>query len=70
MKNKILFTLDVNFGDDVKIIADNLKDLEDYLINELGWYYFNADESIGKATIRTKSWLEPEIATIEWVKCI
>lgn len=70
MKNKILFTLDINFGDNVKIVADNLKDLEDYLINELGWYSFDANESEGNAVIKTKLWYKPEIGTIEWVKCI
>ena len=70
MKNKILLTLEVQFGDDVILVADNLKDLEDYLLNELGFYSVTFSERDNLAIVREKEWFSPVNASIKWIKQI
>lgn len=70
MKNKILFTLEVQFGDDIILVADNLKDLEDYLLNELGFYSVHFIERDDLAVVREKEWFDATNASIRWIKQI
>ena len=44
--NKLLFTLEIGFGDDIKLIANNHKDLEDYINKNYDWYMFEVCDNL------------------------
>ena len=65
MANKILFKLEGGWNDSVTLIANNHKDLQEYLIKEYNWYKINISED--SATIVRVDGFEKEYASIEWV---
>ena len=68
MKNKLLFKLKINFGSEINLIADNHKDLEDYLNSNYDWYKIKVNED--SVAITERQGYESELGTLEWVKCI
>jgi len=66
--NKLLFTLKIDWGSDVVLIANNHKDLEDYLNSNYDWFKIEVKED--SVIIKERDGYENEIATIEWVKHI
>ena len=66
--NKLLFTLKIDFGSDITLIANNHKDLEDYLKSNYDWFRIEVKED--SVIIKEREGYENEIATLEWVKHI
>ena len=66
--NKLLFKLEIDFGTDIVLIANNHKDLEDYLINNYDWYSLDVKED--SVVIKCREGYENDYATLEWVKHI
>lgn len=66
--NKLLFKLEVYFGEDITLISNNHKDLEDYLKENYDWYRVEVkDDSV---VIEMREGYEKEFASLEWVKHI
>lgn len=66
--NKLLFILEIDFCDDIKIIANNHKDLEDYLSKNYDWYDFEMTED--NIIIETRKGYSKDYGTLTWVKHI
>jgi len=66
--NKLVFTLKNNWGSDIVLIANNHKDLEDYLKSNYDWFRIEVKED--SVIIKEREGYENEIATLEWVKHI
>ena len=66
--NKLVFTLKNDFGSDIVLIANNHKDLEDYLKENHDWYKVEVKED--SVIIKMREGYENEIALLEWVKHI
>jgi len=64
--NKLIFTLKNDFGSDIVLIADNHKDLEDYLKETYGWYRVEVKED--SVVVKMSQWYENEFASLEWAK--
>ena len=64
--NKLVFTLKNDWGSDIVLIANNHKDLEDYLNANYDWVRIEVKED----SVIIKERDENEIATLEWVKHI
>ena len=66
--NKLVFTLKNDWGSDIVLIANNYKDLEDYLNSNYDWVRIEVKED--SVIIKEREGFENEIATLEWVKHI
>ena len=66
--NKLVFTLKNDWGSDIVLIANNHKDLEDYLNSNYDWFRIEVKED--SVIIKAREGYENEIATLEWVKHI
>jgi len=66
--NKLLFTLKNYWGSDIVLIANNHKDLEDYLKENYDWYKVEIKED--SVIIKTREGYESEFANLEWIKHI
>ena len=66
--NKLVFTLKNDWGSDIVLIANNHKDLEDYLNSNYDWVRIELKEDT--VIIKEREGYENEIATLEWVKHI
>lgn len=66
--NKLLFTLKRDFNDDIILVANNAKDLEDYLRTNYDFYSFSIYENYVQIIARPGS--EDEFANLQWVKHI
>jgi len=66
--NKLIFTLKNDCGSDIVLIANNHKDLEDYLNSNYDWVRIEVKED--SVIIKEREGYENEIATLEWVKHI
>lgn len=66
--NKLVFTLKNYWGSDIVLIANNHKDLEDYLDSNYDWFKIEVNED--SVIIKEREGYENEIATLEWVECI
>jgi hypothetical protein len=66
--NKLVFTLKNDWGSDIVLIANNHKDLEDYLNANYDWFRIEVKED--SVIIKACERYENEIATLEWVKHI
>ena len=64
--NKLVFTLKNDFGSDIVLIANNYKDLEDYLTEKYDWYRTEVKED--SVIIKMREGYENEFASLEWVK--
>ena len=64
--NKLLFKLERNFNDNITLIANNHKDLEDYLNKNYDWYKIEVKED--SVIIKEREGYENDIALLEWVK--
>jgi len=66
--NKLLFKLERDFNDDITLVSNNHKDLEDYLKENYDWYKVEVkDDSV---IIKEREGYENEFASLEWVKHI
>ena len=68
MMNKLVFTLKNDWGSDLVLIANNHKDLEDYLNKNYDWYKIEVKED--SVIIKEREGYENVIALLEWVKHI
>ena len=68
MSNKLVFKLKRDFNDDILLISNNHKDLEDYLNSNYDWYKIEVKEE--SVIVKTREGYENEIGTLEWVKQI
>ena len=66
--NKLVFTLKNDWGSDIVLIANNYKDLEDYLKSNYDWFRIEVKED--SVIIKEREGYENEIAILEWVKHI
>jgi len=66
--NKLVFTLKNDWGSDIVLIANNHKDLEDYLNSNYDWFKIEVKED--SVIIKEREGYENAIATLEWVKHI
>jgi hypothetical protein len=66
--NKLLFKLQRDFNDDITLITNNHKDLEDYLNENYDWYKIEVKED--SVIIKEREGYENDIALLEWVKHI
>ena len=66
--NKLLFTFKNDWGSDIVLIANNHKDLEDYLNSNYDWFRIEVKED--SVIIKERDGYVNEIATLEWVKHI
>lgn len=66
--NKLLFIWEELFCDPVKIVADNHKDLEDYLRKTYDWYWLSVSEK--SVSFRERPGYEIIDVPLEWVKHI
>jgi hypothetical protein len=64
--NKLLFKLERNFNDNITLIVNNHKDLEDYLNENYDWYKIEMKED--NVIIKEREGYENDIALLEWVK--
>tara|TARA_R110000796_G_scaffold270_4_gene1022 strand:+ start:645 stop:848 length:204 start_codon:yes stop_codon:yes gene_type:complete len=64
--NKLLFKLELDFNDNITLITNNHKDLEDYLNENYNWYKIEVKED--SVIIKEREGFENEIALLEWVK--
>jgi len=63
--NKLLLTLKRDCDDSIILVANNHKDLEDYLRSNYNFYKVTImDDSV---SIVAREGYEPEVGTIEWV---
>ena len=64
--NKLIFTFKQQFNEDIILISNNHKDLEDYLKSKYNWHYIEVkNESV---VIQKRYCSETEVASIKWVK--
>jgi len=69
MSNKLVFKLERDWGsDDILLISNNHKDLEDYLNSNYDWYKIEVKEE--SVIVKARYGYENEIGTLEWVKQI
>lgn len=66
--NKLLFKLQRDFNDDITLITNNHKDLEDYLNENYDWHKIEVKED--SVIIKEREGYENDIALLEWVKHI
>ena len=66
--NKLLFKLERSFNDNITLITNNHKDLEDYLNENYDWYKIEVKED--SVIIKEREGYENDIALLEWVKHI
>ena len=66
--NKLVFTLKNDWSTDIVLIANNHKDLEDYLNSNYDWFKIEVKED--SVIIKEREGYENKIATLEWVKHI
>jgi len=66
--NKLVFTFKNDWNADVVLIANNHKDLEDYLNSNYDWFKIEVGENI--VIIKERDGYEDETATLQWVKHI
>ena len=66
--NKLLFKLEIPFGTSITLIANNHKDLEDYLRENYDFHSIEIKEDI--AIIQEVRGYEKDYVTLEWVKHI
>ena len=64
--NKLLFKRERNFNDNITLITNNHKDLEDYLNENYDWYKIEVKED--SVIIKEREGYENDIALLEWVK--
>jgi hypothetical protein len=64
--NKLIFKLERQFNDNITLIANNHKDLEDYLNKNYDWYKIEVKED--SVIIKEREGYENDIASLEWVK--
>lgn len=64
--NKLLFKYDRNFNDDIILISNNHKDLEDYLRANYDWFKITVSDDVVK--IVERDGYETEFVNLEWVK--
>ena len=64
--NKLLFKLELDFNDNITLITNNHKDLEDYLNENYNWYKIEVKED--SVIIKEREGYENDIALLEWVK--
>jgi hypothetical protein len=64
--NKLLFKLERSFNDNITLITNNHKDLEDYLNENYDWYKIEVKED--SVIIKECIGYENDIALLEWVK--
>jgi len=64
--NKLLFKLERSFNDNITLITNNHKDLEDYLNKNYDWYKIEVKED--SVIIKEREGYENDIALLEWVK--
>lgn len=66
--NKLLFKLDIPFRTSITLIANNHKDLEDYLIENYNFDSIEIKED--SVIIEEVKGYEKDYGTLEWVKHI
>jgi hypothetical protein len=66
--NKLLFHYDVDFGEDIILIANNHKDLEDYLESELK--YVNVRVTDTQVIFKEREWSDTSVVELKWIKHI
>ena len=66
--NKLLFKLEIPFGTSITLIANNHKDLEDYLRHNYDFYSIEIKEDI--AIIQERSGYGKDYVTLEWIRHI
>jgi hypothetical protein len=66
--NKLLFELNIPFGISITLIANNHKDLEDYLKENYNFHSIEIKEDI--AIIQQERGYEKDYVSLEWVKHI
>jgi hypothetical protein len=67
--NKLLFHYDVHFGEDIILIANNHKDLEEYLEFELK--YRNVRVTDTQAIFKENEWSDDtSVVELKWIKHI
>jgi len=66
--NKLLFILEVQFGEDITLIANNHLDLEDYLTKTYDWYVIIVNEETVK--IKMCEGYAAEYAQLKWVTMV
>jgi len=64
--NKLLFKLERSFNENITLITNNHKDLEDYLNENYDWYKIEVKED--SVIIKECEGYENDIALLEWVK--
>lgn len=64
--NKLLFKLERSFNDNITLITNNHKDLEDYLNKNYDWY--KIEVKVDSVIIKECIGYENDIALLEWVK--
>jgi hypothetical protein len=63
-----LFHYNVDFGEDIILIANNHKDLEDYLESELK--YVNVRVTDTQAIFKEREWTDTSVVELKWIKHI
>ncbi len=66
--NKLLFKLDIPFGTSITLIANNHKDLEDYLRKNYDFHSIEIKEDI--AIIQEVRGYEKDYVNLEWIRHI
>ena len=66
--NKLLFKLEIPFGTSITLIANNHKDLEDYLRENYDFHSIEIKEDI--AIIQEVRGYEKDYVTLEWIRHI
>ena len=66
--NKLLFTLERSFNDDITLISNNHKDLEDYLINNYDWFKIEVCDDYVKV-VECEGY-ETDFGTLKWVTMV
>lgn len=66
MKNKLLFEYKENWGNDYAFVADNHKDLEEYL--KTIFHKVSIEDDI--VYFKQSEWSDEESVTLKWVKHI
>ena len=64
--NKLLFKLERSFNDNITLITNNHKDLDDYLNENYDWYKIVVKED--SVIIKEREGYENDIVLLEWVK--
>lgn len=64
--NKLLLTLKRDYNDSIILVANNRKDLEDYLRSNYNFYKITVrDDSV---SIVAREGYETEFGTLEWIR--